>query len=218
MVYSPKQGSGNKFQQYLLTVLKLSVIGSMGLSVYYHLWGAFFYSILSLGLMFLPSLLKSRAKINLPIEFDVVLAIFMYASVFLGKVGQAYERFWWWDGALHTSAGFIVAFIGFLVLYINIQRGKIQANRLLVGVTIFCFALALGALWEIFEFGLDTLLNGDLQRSSLQDTMWDLIVDSIGALIMARVGIGQIFDNQKGIIHRLTIKFIKENPKLGDVK
>ena len=26
------------------------------------------------------------------------------ASMFLGEVGDAYERFWWWDAVLHTGS------------------------------------------------------------------------------------------------------------------
>lgn len=83
---------------------------------------------------------------------------------------------------------------------------------------IFCIALAFGALWEIFEFGVDQLLNGNLQRGSLRDTMWDLMVDAIGALIMARVGIGQVFDNRRGFISRWTKRFISDNPHLKGQK
>lgn len=205
----------DRIQHFILQVLKISVVFAMGIALYYREWGAFLYSVLALILMYLPVLIKSRINIKLPIEFDFVLVIFMYAAVFLGKVGHAYERFWWWDAALHASSGFILAFIGFLVLYINIERKKIQASRLLIWVSIFSFSLALGALWEIFEFGVDRLLNGNLQRGSLHDTMWDLIVDSIGAIVMATIGIGKIFDNKKGFVTRLTANYIKINPRHG---
>jgi len=218
MVYAPPDNHvslDDRIQQYLLVFLRVSVIGGMGLSVYFHEWGAFLYSILALALMFLPELIKSRAKIRLPIEFDVVLVVFMYASVFLGKVGAAYERFWWWDAALHTGAGFILGYIGFLVLYIKVQQKKVEATRLLLALIIFCFALAFGAVWEIFEYAVDVILGGNLQRGSLRDTMWDLIVDGVGALVIARIGVGIIFDKPKGIIARLTKNFVKVNPHLG---
>ncbi|HTE21450.1 MAG TPA: hypothetical protein VK674_00225 [Candidatus Limnocylindria bacterium] len=218
MVYAPPKthlSLDDRLQWYLLLFLRVSVIGGMGLSAYYHEWGAFLYSVLALALMFLPELIKSRARLRLPIEFDVVLVIFMYASVFLGKAGAAYERFWWWDGALHTGAGFILAYIGFLVLYIKVGQKQLQASRLLIGLMIFSVALAFGALWEIYEFGYDILFNGNAQRGSLHDTMWDLIVDGIGALVMARIGIGIIFDKPRGFIARLTKSFVKANPHLG---
>jgi hypothetical protein len=204
----------DKIQWYLLLLLRTSVIGGIALASYYQEWGALAYSLLALALMFLPELIKSRAKLRLPIEFDLVLVGFMYASVFLGKVGAAYERFWWWDAALHTAAGFILAYIGFLVLYIKVLQKKIEATRLLFALIIFCFALALGAVWEIFEYAVDVLLGGNLQRGSLRDTMWDLIVDGAGALIMARIGVTIIFEKPKGWVARLTANFINANPDL----
>ncbi len=214
----PTKTLDDKLQHYLLFVLKVSVVVAAGIALYYREVGAFLYCILAFILMFLPDLIKSRVKISLPIEFDVVLVVFMYASVFLGKVGGAYERFWWWDAALHTSSGFILGFIGFLVLYLNVKRQKIQASRKLLGLTIFCFALAFGAIWEIFEFGIDNILNGNLQRGSLRDTMWDLIVDSLGALVMAWIGTKLIFGEGKGFIARWTQNFLHANPHLGKDK
>jgi hypothetical protein len=218
MAYAPptvRKNLDDKIQWYLLLILRLSVVGGLGLSAYFHEWGAFLFSVLALGFMFLPELIKSRAKIHLPIEFDVVVVVFMYASVFLGKAGAAYERFWWWDAALHISAGFILAYIAFLVLYIKVLQKKIEATRLLFLLIIFCFALALGAAWEIYEFAYDNIFNGFAQRGSLHDTMWDLIVDGVGALIMARIGVGIIFDKPKGFIARWTQNFVKANPQLG---
>lgn len=205
----------DKIQAYLLVFLKLSVVGAMALASYYHEWGAFLYSVLTLVLMYLPEIIKSRAKIQLPIEYDFVLVIFMYLAVFLGKVGLAYERFWWWDAALHTSSGFILAFIGFLILYVNIQQKKIQASPLLIGLIIFSLALATGALWEVYEFGYDIIFHGNAQRGSLHDTMWDLIVDGLGALVMAWIGVRQIFGQPKGFIARWTQNFIQANPGIG---
>lgn len=204
----------DKLQHYLLILLKVSVVVAATISLYYREVGAFFYCILTLGLMYLPSLIESKVKVSLPIEFDVVLVVFMYASVFLGKVGGAYERFWWWDAALHTSSGFILGFIGFLVLYVNVKQQKIKASRKLIGLTIFCFALAFGALWEIFEFGVDNILNGNLQRGSLRDTMWDLIVDSFGAFVAAWIGTRFLYGKSDGILARWTRNFLQVNPHL----
>ena len=201
-------------QLYLLRLLKLSVVIAMGFALYYRAWGAFGFCILSLGLMFLPQLIKSRVNVRLPIEFDDVLVIFMYAAVFLGKAGSAYNHFWWWDVILHTSSGFIIGYAAFLILYIKVQQKKIQASRLLIGLIIFSIALAFGALWEIVEYGLAVVFGGNLTAAGLRDTIQDLIVDGLGGLGMAIIGIGQIFDNKKGWIARLTRNFIRVNPHI----
>lgn len=212
---SPRSASlDDRIQYYIMLVLKLSVLIAMVLALYYRSWGAFGYSVLTLILMFLPRWIKSRANLNLPIEFDMVLVVFMYTAVFLGKVGSAYERYWWWDTVLHTSAGFILAYVAFLLLYIKVQQKKIEASPKLIGLIIFSVALAFGAVWEIFEFGLDALFHGNLQRTGIKDTMGDLIVDAMGALVMARIGVQLIFYHGRGLMYRLTHNFIQANPDL----
>ncbi len=45
----------------------------------------------------------------------------------------------------------------------------------------FSFAVSIGTLWEVFEFGMDILFGLSMQKSGVIDTMDDLIVDAIGA-------------------------------------
>ncbi|MDB5186220.1 MAG: putative rane protein [Candidatus Saccharibacteria bacterium] len=205
----------DRIQGYVLTLLKLSTIVAAVVAVSFQQWGALVFCLLTFMLMYLPELIRASARITLPIEFNVVLVLFMYASVFIGELGHAYERFWWWDAALHTGSGFILGYIGFLILYVKVQQGSLRAGRLFVGASIFCLALAMGALWEIFEFAGDALWAGDLQHGSLHDTMWDLIVDAAGGLIMAVIGVRHIFGKKSGFITRWAKNFISINPRLG---
>lgn len=199
----------DKIQYYLLVFFRASIVFGGLYAAFNDQLGAFLYSLLSLVLTFLPQIIK--IKVNLPIEFDFVLVIFMYAAVFLGKAGLAYDRFWWWDLVLHTSSGFILGFIAFLILYIKVEQKKLIANRLVIGLLIFSVGLAFGALWEIFEYGLAVVFGGNITAAGLRDTIWDLIVDSIGALAMAWVGVRQIFDKRQGFIARWAHNFVKLN-------
>lgn len=185
---------------------------AMGFSIYFGEIWPFLYSLLSLVLMSLPELIKSKVNINLPIEYDIVLVIFMYMAVFLGKAGRAYDHFWWWDVLLHTSSGFIIGFIAFLILYINVRQGKLKASQKVIGLLIFSVGLAFGAVWEIFEYGLALVFGGNLTAAGLRDTIWDLIVDGVGAAIMAVIGMRQIFSDRKSFVLNLARSFIRLNP------
>ena len=77
----------------------------------------------------------------------------------------------------------------------------------------FCFGVAAGAVWEIFEFVVDQLFNTNMQKNGLVDTMWDLIVDSIGALITSLVGYYYIKGKKLSLFHRLIRKFENENKR-----
>ena len=50
----------------------------------------------------------------------------------------------------------------------------------------------MGALWEILEFAIDQTFGTTMQKSGLVDTMWDLIVDGLGALTISILGYGYL--------------------------
>ncbi len=54
------------------------------------------------------------------------------------------------------------------------------------------FGMALGGVWEIYEFTVDQIFGGSLagpMQAGLADTMWDMIADLIGSAAVAVVGI-----------------------------
>jgi uncharacterized membrane protein YjdF len=90
-----------------------------------------------------------------------------------------------------------------------------------VSLFAFMFAVGVGALWEIFEFGMDNLFDMNMQKemlgdpSGLTDTMWDLIVDTAGASIIATLGYGYIkTQGNKSFLERWISSFINNNPHL----
>lgn len=176
-------------------------------------WTVAFVSLLILFTTFLPSLIERNLKIMLPIEFELIVTVFLYASLFLGEIHDYYTLFWWWDAVLHAGSGLALGFVGFLIMYTLYHEKKLKASPLLIAVFSFCFALALGALWEIFEFSMDTIFGFNMQKSGLVDTMWDLIVDAVGALIVSFFGWLYVKYKRKGIINHLVKKFIEENPR-----
>jgi hypothetical protein len=176
-------------------------------------WTLLFATIGILILTFIPTLIEKRYKVHLPIEFEFLIIAFIYASIFLGELKGYYSRLWWWDIVLHTGSGLAFGLIGFLILYILQRNGKIEASPIWISVFSFSFGLAIGAMWEIYEFGMDQLVGANMQGSSLLDTMWDLIVDSIGALIVSIVGFYYIKGKKEPLFNRMLNKFLKENPR-----
>jgi hypothetical protein len=85
-----------------------------------------------------------------------------------------------------------------------------------VAIFAFSFALAIGALWEVYEFSFDGLLGLNMQkfafadgtlmqgRDALADTMKDLIVDALGALGTSIMGYISI-KFKKGWIEKIEV-------------
>jgi hypothetical protein len=151
-------------------------------------WSAVFAAAGTLLLSYLPQLLASQISVRLPLQFQFASTVFLYASIFLGEVGDYYEKFWWWDVVLHAGSAFAFGFVGFLTLYLLYARHKLAASPFLLSMFAFAFGLAIGAIWEIFEFSMDQIFGLNMQRNGLRDTMWDLIVDGLGSGIASTMG------------------------------
>jgi len=158
------------------------------------IWG-----VVTFILTFGSEYIERRERIDLPDILEVVIVLFIFAGLFLSVRYKLYYRFFWWDDLLHTISGVIIGFIGFIVIYRINYRYSMDISPLLVAIFSFTFAVTLGVVWEILEFACDVALGSAHQKwnlppdavlmgrpyqgSGLRDTMSDLIVDSVGALI-----------------------------------
>ncbi len=176
-------------------------------------WALLFTTSLIFILTFIPTIFEKRFKIDIPLEIEIIIIIFIYASLFLGEIKSFYTTYLWWDILLHISSGIVLGFFGFLILYVLYSQDKVHGSPIWIAVFSFCFAVAIGAIWEIFEFAVDNIFGFNMQKNGLNDTMWDLIVDSLGALITSTIGYYYLKDKKKGLFNRIILKFVKKNPK-----
>lgn len=167
-------------------------------------------------LTLLPLLLDRRFRIYVPAEFELLAVLFLFASLFLGWIHGYYLRFTWWDVALHAGSGFLLGILGFLLVYALNQDERVELHMKpgFIAFFAFCFAVAAGAVWEIFEFFMDELLQAGMQHGGLLDTMWDLIVDSVAAGIMAALGYLWLRSGEDSFLERWIGEFVAENPGL----
>lgn len=203
-----------KLQFIFSLVIRLSILIAIWGALVNRRWTIVFVSALALFLTFLPAILRRNYEIVLPAEFEIVMVIFIYTSLFLGEVHNYYTLFWWWDVVLHTGSGLILGFVGFLILFVLYKERKISAKPITIAFFSFCFALSIGTVWEIFEFSMDHAFRMNMQKSGLVDTMWDLIVDALGALFTSVIGFLYIKGGKSFLFERLVNRFIVANPKL----
>lgn len=222
-----QMGKIEKFHFTITSLIRLTLIVAIYLAVYEKNFMAIFVTALTFILTFLPGMIERRYKIDLPAEIEIIIVLFIFAAIFLGGPWEFYYRIWWWDSLLHFFSGVALGFSGFLILYIFYKKGKFTASPKTIMLFAFCFALALGAMWEIFEFGVDATLGYNMQKArnlappescdtwlGVRDTMIDLILDSIGALIASLAGYLYLKKGEKGILTFLIKRFEKRNPSL----
>ena len=158
--------------------------------------------LLGLVVMFLPALLEKHLRITVPNYIYVMYFIFLYCAIYLGEVRSFFYVIPQWDTFLHGFSAMMLGSLGFSLVSIlnDSKRTHVQLSPLFVGLFAFCFAIAMGALWEIYEFSFDGLLGMNMQKfrledgtllighEALRDTMEDIITDALGALIVYVVG------------------------------
>lgn len=112
-----------------------------------------------------------------------LMHLFILISIGGGEGYSFYGRFPHFDTFLHVFSGMIMALIGFQL---------VQHDLSLVWTVVFafCFALALGTVWEMYEFLADTFFDLNMQRykgfveqAALLDTMKDIFSNFCGIIV-----------------------------------
>jgi len=158
--------------------------------------------------------------------------IFLYCAIYLGEVRSFYYLIPYWDTILHAFSGAMLGALGFSLISIlnNTKEIDLELSPFFISLFAFCFAVAAGAIWEIYEFSVDSLLTLNMQKymledgtpligqEALADTMKDLIVDAISALVISTAGyiVNKIGDSKEKKATFLPSKKMLYNSTEGD--
>lgn len=199
-------------KQYPLTYLMWAALfGETVISLATGRYSTAFIGALTFGLSLLPILAHRFFGIRFPAGFVAATVFFIIATLFLGEVGGFYERYWWWDLLLHSGSAIGFGMIGTVLVILLLGGTRLEASAFLASVFAFTFALSIGALWEIFEYGMDQAFGLNMQKSGLDDTMGDLIVDCIGGLVGASAGYTYIKLGPRGRLSGAIGLFVEQN-------
>ena len=177
-------------------------------------WSLAFVAFSTLALAIAPVFLASRLNLTLPLPFLIATTLFTFATVFMGEAFDFYERVWWWDIALHGGSAVGFGLIGFLGVFMLFEGDRYAAPPAAIAFMAFCVAITVGTMWENFEYLMDLTFGLNMQKSGLQDTMGDLLIDSVGALLGALSGYVFLKGNRAGITTILIHQFIEMNKRL----
>ena len=111
------------------------------------------------------------------------LAVVLTLANVAGYAFDLYARFWWFDRVLHAAT--ILALTYWLAVFVlrRVLTGAGQ-HRLLLAFVVACVGVAIGAWWEVAEWGFDRVAPGDVIKGKY-DTIIDLVMDTLGAALGA---------------------------------
>ncbi len=184
----------------------------------------FVQCILGVVAMTLPGMVERRWHLAIPSRMILLYAVFLFCAIYLGEVRAFYYNVPHWDTILHTFSGAMLGALGFsfITLFNNAEWNELHLTPIFVAAFTFCFAVALGVVWEIYEFSMDSLLRTNMQKFALEDgtalvgqvaladTMKDLIVDAVGGLVMSIIGYISL-KYKKGWTEQMLVRFKEED-------
>ncbi len=153
-----------------LSLIYFTVFGDRSIIIYLQV---IFCALIPLFLYLFEGVFKLTVsfKVYMAVAFQIVL------SSALGSGAMLYSVTSWWDNLTHLLFGFTAS-----VVFTEIFRGN---SLLLRSLSV----MGCAALWEVFEYICDNLLNGDAQRvlyalqnrlNPLSDTMTDIWITIVG--------------------------------------
>lgn len=112
--------------------------------------------------------------------------LFVFLAYFLGCVVNLYQYIWWYDSLVHFFSGIFSFGVG-LFLVDKLEKVQVDAGFLLF--FCLCFVMFVAGIWELFEFGADSLLKMNLQHAK-ETGVGDSMIDMISALCGGFFSIG----------------------------
>ena len=198
-----------------MAVCALILIGGVVFTVCMFLGGSFakgelvrrlWYAVLCIAMIAAIFLVELLFRIRFPLALEVSLMAFAVAALCGGNLYGLYGYVPFWDKLLHTLSGPLFSIVGLsfgTLILKDMPEGAGKAVA--VALFAFLFSLAVGYLWEVFEYSVDSLMPGgynnqrwqngvvgqlengnwevtDPRGSGLIDTMSDLICNLVGTL------------------------------------
>lgn len=143
---------------------------------------------------YIPKFLSDRnITISKPM-FAIILLSFIF-SMGGGFIFRFYVIFNYYDTIIHFINGAILVIVAFVIVYYYAEDPEKHTTPIIL-ISVLA-AISLGTIWEIYEFLVDSIFSGsNMQRfqdvktgidfvgqRALRDTMVDLIVDTLGAIL-----------------------------------
>jgi hypothetical protein len=164
-------------------------------------------------LMHIPLVMHKRFHFRMPSFIQISIAFLILAHFVLGEIFRFYDHVMLFDKFLHMTGGLTVGACGFSIVYgfSKTADGPIKLSPFFAALFSVCFAVAMLTFWEIFEYMVDSIGGFNMQRykdgitevdiegtmylvtnsrqgSGLKDTMNDLMIGTLGAVLVSIFG------------------------------
>ena len=150
-------------------------------------WLWVFGSFFSVFVCSIPHIVEKRLSLHIPwfLELSITVAVFLHAGgAYLGFYGSIPG----YDHITHSVSSVVVALLALVTTYmLSKYSDAFKLPPLFIGLFVVILSMAFGVVWEMLEWILDHFTGAGAQYGN-EDTMWDLVFDTIGGLIVGILG------------------------------
>ena len=184
----------------LVRALQALMVAILGIGLYTGNAGIVVNAAVGLLVTQLPALLERRFRITMSVGLVlwITLAMFLHALGTVPLLGPDFESLygatWWWDHMTHALSSSLVVGSAYAVTRaIQEHTEYIHMGPKFTFAYLLVFVMAFGVFWELIEFyiAVGAELFGVpqvLTQYGLDDTVLDLVYNSIGGLLVAVFG------------------------------
>lgn len=189
--------------------------------------------IVNCGIALLVAQLPPLLRRDYGVPMDLGLTLWITAAVFLHALGTVplpaelvnvvgatpdgatygtlYSSDGWWDHLTHGLSASVVAGVGYATARaLDEYADGVHFPPRFMFVYIVLFVLAFGVLWEVIEFAIGEAAalfgaRSVLTQYGLEDTMLDLVFDTVGAVVVGLWGTAHLNDVAEAIGRRFGV-------------
>jgi len=204
-------------QEQATRAMQVLMVMFLGIGIERGSTGLIVNGLVALGVTFLPAALER--EYDLPMDAGLTLwittAVFLHALGVAGVPGLTGNLYAdgspipFWDHITHALSASVVAAVGYTVARaIDEHTEDVFLPSRFMFVFILVFVAAFGVFWEVLEFaigGAATVLGSGsvLTQYGLEDTIYDLVFDLVGAVIVAVWGTAHLTDVAGAVTERI---------------
>ena len=141
-------------------------------------------SLTSAFFVFFPWCVQRWLHMEFTPGMKVLVFIMAVTAAMAGHVYKFYHFVPMYDKILHCYFGFLFAPFGFMIPMIADRNNDKKSHKALCVLMAFTSVVTVSVIWELIEFGVDTIFHMDLQRDYVlhRITSYDLLGESTGVM------------------------------------